>query len=260
MRKSSLNSRKLTNENPFGLSLGDLMAGLLLIFVLMFSFVMLRLENLMEERRSQIEQIDERELIKKLLIRRLLKELADFDVEVDPDTGVIRIKEGILYDFNEDELNQAGKEFLRLFIPKYVSVLLSEPDVSEHIAQVIIEGHTDNVGSWELNLDLSLRRAKSVATYLFTEEFGTFRYAENLKKLLSANGRSFAQPIVSNKAEDKQYQNGVDTLRKWVNQYNDTEVERAQNRRVEFQFRLRDWDLVSPKAEKLLEIETGLSP
>ncbi len=260
MRKTPLNSRKITDENPFGLSLGDLMAGLLLIFVLMFSFVMLRLENLMDERRSQIERLDDREQIKKLLIRRLLKELADFDVEVDPDTGVIRIKEGILFDFDKDAIRQSGKEFLRLFIPKYVGVLLSEPDVSEHIAQVIIEGHTDNVGSWEHNLDLSLRRAKSVATHLFTEEFGTFRYAENLKKLLSANGRSFAQPIVSNKTKDKWYQNSVDTLREWVNQYNDTEAERAQNRRVEFQFRLRDWDLVSPKAEKLLEIETGLSP
>ena len=260
MRRNPLNSKKLTDENPFGLSLGDLMAALLLVFVLMFSFVMLRLENLMDERRNQFEQIDERELIKKLLIRRLLKELADFDVEVDPDTGVIRIKESILFDFNKDELKQAGKEFLRLFIPKYVGVLFSEPGVSEHIAQVIIEGHTDNVGSWEHNLDLSLRRAKNVAMYLFTEEFGTFRYAENLKKLLSANGRSFAQPIVSSKTEDKWYQNSVDPLRVWVNQYNDTEVKRAQNRRVEFQFRLRDWDLVSPKAEKLLEIETGLSP
>lgn len=259
MRKGSLYSRKITNENPFELSLGDLMAGLLLIFVLLFSFVMLRLENLISARRGQLEQIDERELIKKLLIHKLLTELADFDVEVDPDTGVIRIKEGILFDFNKDELKEDGKQFLRLFIPKYVKVLLSEPDVSEHIAQVIIEGHTDNVGSWELNLDLSLRRAKSVAKYLFTDEFGTFRYAENLKKLLSVNGRSFAQPVVLNKAEDKWNQNSVDTLREWANKYNDTYVKRSQNRRVEFQFRLRDWDLVSPKAEKLLEIETGLT-
>ena len=60
-----------------------------------------------------------------------------------------------------------------------------------------------------------------------------FRYP----KLLSVNGRSFAQPIMPN----------------------DTEEGKALNRRVEFQFRLRDWDLVLPKAKKLLEIETGLS-
>ena len=258
MRRTPPKSKTFIDENPFNLSLGDLMAGLLLIFVLLLSFVMLRLENLMEEKRYQLEQLDDRERIKKLLISRLLKELADFDVEVDPDTGVIRIKEGILYDFNKDELKQAGKEFLRQFIPKYVVVLLSNPDVSEHIAQVIIEGHTDNVGSWELNLDLSLRRANSVAAYLFTEEFGTFDHAEDLRKLLSVNGRSFAQPIVPDDIEEERTQSRPFTLRKWVAQYNETDEEQAQNRRVEFQFRLRDWDLVSPKAEKLLEIETGL--
>lgn len=252
-------SKTFADENPFSLSLGDLMAGLLLIFVLLFSFVMLRLENLMEERKSDLEQLDEREQIKRLLISRLLKELEDFDVEVDPDTGVIRIKEGILFDFGKDELNQEGKKFLRLFIPKYVGVLLTNPDVSEHMAQVIVEGHTDNVGSWDHNLDLSLRRANSVAAYLFTKEFGTFRYAEDLKKLLSANGRSFAQPIVPDDVVPEWKQNSAQTLREWVEKYNHTEEGRAQNRRVEFQFRLRDWDLVSPKAEKLLEIETGLS-
>lgn len=230
-------SKTLTDENPFTLSLGDLMAGLLLIFVLVLSFVMLRLENLMEEKRNQLAQLDDREQVKTLLISRLLIELADFDVEVDPDTGVIRIKDGILYDFNDDKLSQEGKAFLRQFIPKYVGVLLSESDVSEHIAQIIIEGHTDNSGSWEYNLNLSLNRANSVAAYLFTEEFGTFDYAKVLRKLLSANGRSFVQPIASN----------------------DTSEGRAQNRRVEFQFRLKDWDLASPKVEKLLEIETGIS-
>ena len=237
MRRTPPKSKTLADENPFNLSLGDLMAGLLLIFVLLLSFVMLRLENLIAERRSQLEQLDDRERIKKLLIRRLLKELAEFDVEVDPDTGVIRIKEGILFDFGEDELKQSGKAFLRRFTPKYVGILLSDPLVKEHIAQVIIEGHTDNVGGYEYNLSLSLRRANSVAAYLFTKEFGTFRYADDLKKLLSANGRSFVQPIADN----------------------DTSTGRAQNRRVELQFRLRDWDMVSPKAEKLLEIETGIS-
>lgn len=237
MRRTPPKSKTLSDENPFSLSLGDLMAGLLLIFVLLLSFVMLRLENLMEEKRRELELLDDRERIKKLLISRLLQELSEFDVEVDPDTGVIRITEGILFDFGKDELKQAGKAFLRQFTPKYVGILLSDPLVKEHIAQVIIEGHADNVGGYEYNLSLSLRRAKSVAAYLFTKEFGTFRYADDLKKLLSANGRSFVQPIAPN----------------------DVAEGRAQNRRVEFQFRLRDWDMISPRAEKLLEIETGIS-
>ena len=116
-------------------------------------------------------------------------------------------------------------------------ILLSDPLVKEHIAQVIVEGHTDDIGEYEYNLDLSLRRSKSVADYLFSHEFGTFLFADDLKILLSVNGRSFVQPVATNATDEG----------------------RAQNRRVEFQFRLRDWDMVSPKAEKLLEIETGIS-
>ena len=237
MRGTPPKSKTLADENPFSLSLGDLMAGLLLIFVLLLSFVMLRLENLMEEKRRELELLDDRERIKKILIGRLLNELSEFDVEIDPDTGVIRIKEGILFDFGKDGLNQAGKMFLRQFTPKYVGILLSNRLMREHIAQVIIEGHTDNIGGYEYNLRLSLRRANSVSAYLFAKEFGAFLFAEDLKKLLSVNGRSFVQPIAPNHTEEG----------------------RAQNRRVEFQFRLRDWDMVSPKAEKVLEIETGIS-
>ncbi len=257
MQRTPPTSKTLADENPFSLSLGDLMAGLLLIFVLLLSFLMLQVQDLIQEKINQLDQIDEREQIKTLLISRLLKELEDFDVEVDPNTGVIRIKEGILFAFGKDELKQKGKDFLRLFIPKYVGVLLTDPDVSAHVAQVIIEGHTDNIGSWDHNLGLSLRRANSVAVYLFTEEFGTFHYAESLKKLLSANGRSFSQPIVPHDMKEAHTQSY--TPMEWVNKSNNTEEARAQNRRVEFQFRLRDWDLVSPKAEKLLEIKTGLS-
>ena len=236
MGRTPRKSKTLADENPFSLSLGDLMAGLLLIFVLLLSFVMLRLENLMEEKRRELELLDDRERIKKLLINRLLKELSEFDVEVDPDTGVIRITEGVLFDFGKAELKQAGKVFLRQFIPEYVGLLLSDALVKEHIAQVIIEGHTDDVGGYEYNIRLSLRRANSVAVYIFTDEFGAFRYASELKELLSVNGRSFVQPIASNATSEG----------------------RAQNRRVEFQFRLRDWDMVSPKAEKLLEIKAEI--
>ena len=43
MRRTQSKSRALVDDNPFSLSLGDLMAGLLLIFVLLLSFLMLNL-------------------------------------------------------------------------------------------------------------------------------------------------------------------------------------------------------------------------
>ena len=226
-RRSSV--QLLSEENPFGMSLGDLMAGLLLIFVLLLSFAMLRLEGLIELKQTQIEAIDEREQTKKQLIATLLEQLSEYDVEIDRQTGAIRIKEGILFAYNEHQLTPQGRQFLQRFVPRYAAIMLSDPAVHSQIAQVIVEGHTDNTGSYQFNLDLSLQRASSVASYLFSPGFGRFPQVRELQNLLSANGRSFMEPQAANT----------------------TEQGRAQNRRVEFKFRLKDWDMVAPVAQQL---------
>ena len=45
MRRTLPKSKTLSDEDPFSLSLGDLMAGLLLIFVLVLAFLMLNLRE-----------------------------------------------------------------------------------------------------------------------------------------------------------------------------------------------------------------------
>ena len=57
MRRTPPKSKILIDENPFGLSLGDLMAGLLLIFVLLLSFVMLNLTEREESLREKEKRV-----------------------------------------------------------------------------------------------------------------------------------------------------------------------------------------------------------
>jgi len=156
-------------------------------------------------------------------------ELEEFDLEVDPQTGAIRIKETILFEFGKAEIKESGCKFLKLFIPKYAYILLRNPEIVEHLSQVIIEGHTDNSGTYQYNLKLSLDRANSVASYIFSSEFEDFPQKQKLQSFLTANGRSFVDPRTEN----------------------GTEEGRAQNRRVEFKFRLKDWDVVE-SAKKTL--------
>ncbi len=70
--------------------------------------------------------------------------------------------------------------------------------------QVRVEGHTDNIGSLNYNLDLSKRRAESVKDYLIDNGVSVGR--------LSTIGLAFKYPVASN----------------------DTDEGRAKNRRVEF--------------------------
>ncbi|HOK16924.1 MAG TPA: OmpA family protein [Defluviitoga tunisiensis] len=206
------------NENPYELSIGDLMANLLLIIILILTSVMLRLEK-------QYEPLSEQEKIKQIIKDKLIEELSEYDVEIDRQTGVIVIREGVLFKFDDYVITPSGEAFLQKFVPEYVGILLSDPIVREQISQIIIEGHTDNKGTYKYNLELSLNRAKSVANFIFSEKIGNFYYKEELQKILSANGRSYVEP----------------------RETNETEEGRAKNRRVEFKFRMMDWDMIKKK-------------
>jgi outer membrane protein OmpA-like peptidoglycan-associated protein len=75
---------------------------------------------------------------------------------------------------------------------------------NKDVGPVIIEGHTDNVGSRAYNTDLSKRRAKAVETYLVSKGIAA--------KRLRSDGFGFDKPVAPN----------------------DTPLNRAKNRRTEF--------------------------
>ncbi len=73
--------------------------------------------------------------------------------------------------------------------------------------KVIIEGHTDNIGTKEFNKQLSLKRAESVANYLEKHGFN--------KEMLEIKGYGYSKPFKSNSSDKN----------------------RAKNRRVEISFK-----------------------
>jgi OmpA-OmpF porin, OOP family len=64
----------------------------------------------------------------------------------------------------------------------------------------VIEGHTDNVGTAEHNMDLSQRRAQSVVNYL-VDNFGIER------SRLTAKGYGFSRPIADNATDEGKQKN-----------------------------------------------------
>lgn len=264
MLKRKQTKTTVSEDNPYGLSVGDLMAGLLLIFILILSSVMLQLklehEKIIADDKPELEFIRKQRKIKKEIIDRLRNELSKYNVEIDLQTGVIRVKESVLFDVGDDRLKEkSGKNFLRGFIPNYSRALLAKKDIREHLAQIIIEGHTDNVWetdpehAYEKNLELSLKRAYNVADYIFSDEFGTtFPFKDDFKQILSANGRSFVEPVAKTGEIEREKRKIKDNHPDWMEAeilqaiilaHNDTREERERNRRVEFKFRLKDWDL-----------------
>jgi len=228
MKFNNENYNLPSEDSTFSLSISDLMSALLLIFILLLSGTLLKLAEQQELNQEQLDLISEQQRAKRSIIEQLKGEMEEFDIEIDPKTGVIRIKESILFDFGKANLKPEGVVFLSKFIPKYAKILLEKDEIREQIGQIIIEGHTDNIGTYSKNLHLSLERANSVASTIFQDSFIKFKERSEFQKKLSANGRSFINPIVDNKTSEN----------------------RALNRRVEFKFSFVDWTTIESERMK----------
>ena len=155
---ASLFEEILEEDSGIWLSIGDLMSGLLLVFVLLFVAAILRLQSFIEE--SQERRI--------VIIQALQEKLDEHEIEaeLDAETGDISIMDSVLFDVGQSHLKGEGQAFLSDFIPIYSEVIFSDPHIEEEVVRVIIEGHTSSEGSDATNMSLSLSRADSVVQYI----------------------------------------------------------------------------------------------
>lgn len=134
------------------------------------------------------------------LLRTRLNELQNKyrnKIDIDTETGQVKIKHEILFTKNSDRLSDQGKEFLNGFMPDWSSlVLVDEFSGNEGIIdQVVIEGHADRQGAADpsknylYNMDLTLRRAETVTTYVFSDGC-VFAGKDRLRLLVATSGRS----------------------------------------------------------------------
>lgn len=113
----------------------------------------------------------------------------------------ITFDSGILFDVNKAELKPISKEN----ISKLAAILQKYPDTN-----ILLEGHTDATGTDEHNLELSRARSQAVANFLAALQVNATRF--------TIMGYGEAQPIADNESE----------------------IGRAQNRRVEIAIMAND--------------------
>lgn len=230
-------------ETSYWLSYSDMMAALLLIFILIISFTLMQSKSQYESKQAELEKQQEiikeqeqllneqqKELdriagIRSDLVMALRDEFTDssLNIKIDEKTGAITFDAGILFDVADHELTEEGKAFLKEFLPKYCNVLLDDK-YNDYVSEIIIEGHTDTNGSYIYNLELSQQRAFSVAKYCLAEGNGIISSGEMemLRTLLTANGKSYSNPVYKE----------------------DGSVDLDASRRVEILFRLQDEEMI----------------
>ncbi|HVZ41003.1 MAG TPA: OmpA family protein [Candidatus Kapabacteria bacterium] len=101
------------------------------------------------------------------------------------------VANNIFFDYNTADLRSESKPEL----DRLVTMMKEHPQL---ILQ--INGHTDNIGSSDFNMQLSLRRAEAVKHYLV--ETGTI-----VPERITTQGFGFSKPIAPNATEDGRQQN-----------------------------------------------------
>ncbi|WP_423410453.1 flagellar motor protein MotB [Heyndrickxia sp. MSNUG] len=231
-------------KESFWVSYTDLMSGLVIIFALVLMVSVFTMQGAYEKAEASIKKkeatiqeqnkmIDEIVGVKGEIIDELVEAFQDsnLDLQVDRQTGTIKLSGGVLFKSNSTEMSPGGEQYLREFIPKYVGVLMSDQFKGE-ISQIIVEGHTNKVGDYLFNLNLSQGRALSVVELIFSPSFPNFEHKEELTHIITANGRSHSVPVLD--------ANG--------------KIDAEKSRRVEFKFRLKDEQLL----EKIQTLVNGV--
>ena len=120
---------------------------------------------------------------------------AGVDVDIEPDTGVIRMNNEILFDTGKYDVKQEGSVYINEVLGVISSVVLSE-DVYDYIEEVEIGGHCDIQGNYDDNYVLSVKRAEAVKESFLNSKAGfNSTQTEQLEKLLVTEGYSFSNPI-----------------------------------------------------------------
>ena len=186
----------------------------------------------LDNQQAQIEQLVG---MKTRIITSLSSALKSSSISatVDPTTGSIALESDVLFESGEYKLTDAGKRFVDKFLPVYLDVLFSE-EYKGYVSEIIIEGHTDSVGGYLTNLELSQQRALAVASYVLGDSCRAVSadVKNELRTVVTVNGRSYSDRIFN--------ADGTENM--------------DASRRVVFKFRLTDEQMIQ-QLRQILESE-----
>jgi outer membrane protein OmpA-like peptidoglycan-associated protein len=158
--------QKQDGESPFWISFSDLMSALMVLFLLVMAVTLISVTKDVtsaEQRKIQREK-DIREL--GATSRENSREFPE--IKVDESTYRIDLGEMVRFDSNRADISEAGSKLLRGYVPVLLKAQSSTLG-QEWIRRIVVEGFTDQDGTYLLNLGLSLQRSRSVVCVLFNQ-------------------------------------------------------------------------------------------
>lgn len=220
-------TNKREGDGDHWLSVGDLMAGLMMIFL----FIAIVYMRMVVIERDKIKEVvvaweNTQESLYEDLYTEFKNDLDDWNAEIKKETLTVRFNEPeVLFNQGRTELQERFTVILEDFFPRYIDVLdeysnhrsEGEQKTRGRIEEVRIEGHTssewnsavDEEIAYYLNMELSQGRTRSVLRYCMNT-INSQEY-EWLSPVIAAVGFSSSRAILNEKGmEDKKRSRRVD--------------------------------------------------
>lgn len=190
-------------EESHWLSVSDLMAGLMIVFL--FIAIALMREAFIE--RDKIKNVavayqDTQVAIYDALMDEFEDDLERWDADIDSESLTFTFKSPeVLFATGDINLSNRYKELLRDFFPRYLQVL---EKFADSINEVRIEGHTSSIWNryvsdteaYFKNMELSQGRTRSVLAYVYSLPESE-NYRPWIKKTFAAVGLSSSRPVLT---------------------------------------------------------------
>jgi outer membrane protein OmpA-like peptidoglycan-associated protein len=151
-------SYKNEGESPFWISFADLMTALMTLFLVVMAVTLISIKIQIPETVAQ-EAARQEEI--RIVMGLLKSESTPFSkIKVDEENYRLDLGDIIYFESNSSAINPTVAAELRAYIPVLLNVKKSNN--GKWIKRFIVEGFTDQDGSYTLNLRLSTDRSRSV--------------------------------------------------------------------------------------------------
>lgn len=235
----------MSKKESFWIPYADLMTVSMVIFLFIAVSYMALRDKEQQKKTAAIEEYKQtKESLYNELKETFKNDFQRWNLELDKDLSIKFTNPEVLFPSGKSEITEKFQEILKEFFPKYLSVIMQEK-YKDKIAEIRIEGHTDDVPTHETNdpyidnIKLSQDRSRKVLQYL--RELPSYHtLTPEREKLLqfwlTANGLSFGRTLDANKQ-----------LTIFSNQL----IDKEKSRRVEFRIVTRTDEVVQKVIEQL---------
>ena len=156
---------KQDGESPFWISFSDLMSALMTLFLVVMAVTLVAVtKNVTAEEEAKIL----REGAIRNVMAKIKKVSSEKKVEVNETTYQIDLGEIVRFESGKYAIQTDAAKFLRDYIPVLLSAKAT-PEGEKWMRRVVVEGFTDQDGTYLYNLGLSLDRSRSVVCALFAK-------------------------------------------------------------------------------------------